>query len=112
MADGADRGGPGRAGRRPALADRENAHDGDGVALTGALDPDRVLLVADAGLGTINSVRAARDSFGDLAPRLVVHLNRYDDADDLHRRNRSWLAERDGFALTTDVPALADALLR
>ena len=33
------------------------ADDGDGVSLAEHLDPDRVVLVADAGLGTINAVR-------------------------------------------------------
>ena len=52
------------------------------------------MLVADAGLGTINSVRL---SVGALAgPRgLVVFLNRFDAADDLHRRNRDWLRTRE-----------------
>ena len=86
------------------------ADDGDGVALAGALDPDRVLLVADAGLGTINAVRTSLDALGALAARTIVHLNRYDDAEDLHRRNRTWLAERDGSTTTVDAGALADAV--
>ncbi len=86
------------------------AHDGDGVALAAALGPDVLLLVADAGLGTISSVRGARDSFGELAGRMLVHLNRYDDGDDLHHRNREWLVDADGFDVTTDIAALADRL--
>jgi hypothetical protein len=27
----------------------------------------------------------------------VVVLNRFDDRDEIHRRNRQWLAERDGY---------------
>jgi hypothetical protein len=30
---------------------------------------------------------------------LLVVLNRFDPADDLHVRNRQWLAERDGLAV-------------
>jgi hypothetical protein len=50
------------------------------------------VLVADAGLGTINSVLL---SVGVLEGwPLVVVLNRYDTLDDLHRRNRAWLVDR------------------
>jgi dethiobiotin synthetase len=86
------------------------AHDGDGVALTAELEPDVLVLVADAGLGTISSVRSARDSFGPLADGMVVHLNRYDGTTDLHRRNAAWLRDADGFAVTTDLAALVDRL--
>jgi hypothetical protein len=40
-----------------------------------------------------------------------VFLNRLDAADDLHRRNRDWLAERDGLAVVSDVDALAASVL-
>jgi dethiobiotin synthetase len=70
------------------------AADGDAVDLCHLLAPDLVLLVADAGLGTINSVRL---SVGVLrAADVVVVLNRFDPGDPLHVRNRRWLAERDG----------------
>ena len=84
------------------------AVDGDGVALSCALEPAFVLLVADAGLGTLNAVRLSVDAFAALP--LLLHLNRYDPASDLHRRNRSWLEERLGLALSTDLPALAAAI--
>jgi dethiobiotin synthetase len=35
-------------------------HDGDAVALADALQPDLIVLVADAGLGTINAVASTR----------------------------------------------------
>ena len=89
--------------------------DADGVALAAALMPDVVVLVADAGLGTINSIRLAvaalevlvetRDSL-----ELIVMLNRFDPADDLHVRNRAWLESNDGLTLVTSVEALADAV--
>ena len=69
------------------------AHDGDVVALAGLLAPDIVLLVADAGLGTLNSVRLSVDALPDAAPVVVV-LNRYDEGNDLHVRNRRWLLRR------------------
>jgi dethiobiotin synthetase len=76
------------------------ADDGDSVALAGALHPERVVLVADAGLGTINAVRL---SAAALAPWLVtVALNRFDAVDDLHLRNHEWLAGRDGYDVVTD----------
>jgi dethiobiotin synthetase len=85
------------------------AHDGDGVDLTAALAPGLVLVVADAGLGTINAVRLTVDALAGIAP-VVVHLNRFDPDDDLHRRNRDWLADRCGMTVTTDLGDLADAV--
>jgi len=96
-------------GPRSPLAD-----DGDTVALATALAPDLVVLVADAGLGTINAVRLAHDAFGDRAPILVVPvvvaLNRYDDSLLLHRANRDWL-EANGFSVVTEPKTVAARLL-
>jgi dethiobiotin synthetase len=78
--------------------------DGDTAALARALGAARVILVADAGLGVINSVRLSAAALGGLP--LVVHLNRFDAADDLHRRNAEWLGARDGFDLTTSIEEL------
>lgn len=44
--------------------------------------------------------------------RVVVHLNRYDDHDDLHRRNIEWLRHRHGLELTVTPEALARILRR
>jgi dethiobiotin synthetase len=82
--------------------------DADNVAFARLLRPDLALLVADAGLGTINAVRLALDALDGL-PVLVV-LNRYDGGDDLHRRNRAWLAERDGSPVVTGIAELAERL--
>jgi dethiobiotin synthetase len=74
------------------------AADGDAADLIAAIDPDVVVLVADAGLGTINAVRlslAALGSIGTGAEPVVV-LDRFDGGHDLHRRNREWLEVRDG----------------
>ena len=82
------------------------AHDGDTVDLIAHLKPDAVVLVADAGLGTINAVLL---SFAALAPAPVhVILNRFDAGDPLHVANERWLSEHFGLNVSTDVDALAD----
>lgn len=83
------------------------AHDGDGIELTARLRPDLVVLVADAGLGTINAVRPAVTALGLAGPVLVV-LNRYDEAEELHRRNRAWLADVVGVDLVVSVEELTE----
>ena len=77
------------------------AIDGDCLALCEALDPDVIVLVADAGLGTINAVRLTLDALGPLAALAVVVLNRFDPESDLHRRNLEWVSERDGRRVVT-----------
>ena len=71
------------------------AADGDCLALCEALAPDVVVLVADAGLGTINAVRLTLRALRPLPSPVIVVLNRYDAAVDLHVRNREWLKARD-----------------
>jgi dethiobiotin synthetase len=84
------------------------AADGDTVDLCHAVRPDKVILVADPGLGTINAVRL---SVAALRPwPVIVVLNRYDDHNSLHNRNRSWLAERDTLDVATDPAELASRL--
>ena len=77
------------------------AVDGDCVDLARALHPDAMLLVAHAGLGTISAVRHGVRALAGFEP--VVLLNFYDRADELHRRNARWLADRDGFRIATSV---------
>jgi dethiobiotin synthetase len=84
------------------------ASDGDTVALVEALRPDHVVLVADAGLGTINAVRLAHPLLVPLA-RVTVFLNRYDDDDDLHRRNGDWLMG-EGFDVDRLIAGLAGSV--
>ena len=84
------------------------AADGDSRELALAVAARLVLLVADAGLGTIDSVRLATEA---IAPTpVLVHLNRFDATDDLHRRNAAWLRDVDGIDLTVDTDALAGRL--
>jgi len=84
------------------------AFDGDSADLCAALDPDLVVLVADAGLGTINAVRL---SAAALEPRpLVVYLNHW-NGEQLHELNRAWLADRDGFEVVVTPDELAEQLV-
>ena len=90
----------GAGGVRSPLAD-----DGDTVALIRAVAPDEVLVVADAGLGTINAVRL---TIAAITPTpVVVALNRFAPTDDVHRANREWLATRDGLTVVTSPDELA-----
>jgi dethiobiotin synthetase len=88
------------------------AGDGDGLDLGARLAVTATVLVADPGLGTINSVRlsAAAVAVAGL-PAPVVFLNRFDPADPLHAANRDWLRHRDGFDCVTAVADLADRLI-
>lgn len=95
----------GAGGLRSPLAD-----DGDNLALVAALDPALVILVADAGLGTINVVRLSADALRTRSH--VVYLNRFTPANDVHIRNLDWLRERDGDDVVTDVDALTDRVMR
>jgi dethiobiotin synthetase len=83
------------------------AEDGDAVALGLLLQPDVIVLVADAGLGTINAVRLSVGALVSVSP-VVVMLNRFESSDDLHVRNRAWLVERDGFVVVDSVSGLVD----
>ena len=86
------------------------AHDGDGVELVRQLRPDDVVLVADAGLGTINAVLLSVGPYAALGHDPLVVLNRFDGDDDLHRRNLAWLRDRVGLRVFTDVDDVATAL--
>jgi dethiobiotin synthetase len=80
------------------------AHDGSSFDLLRLLEPDDVLLVADAGLGTINAIRL---SLQILTPyRVQILLNRYDAANELHRLNAEWLRDRDGLRIALDLASL------
>jgi dethiobiotin synthetase len=83
--------------------------DGDTAALAHGLGADRVVLVADPSLGVINSVRLSAVALAPLG--VIVHLNRWEPADDLHRRNRAWLQDVDGFTVTTTLSDLLEAVI-
>jgi dethiobiotin synthetase len=87
------------------------AADGDAVSLATALEPDLVMLVADAELGTLNLVRLSAEALREVPARLVVVLNRFDPATELHGLNRDWLRSAGGLhvmCLPGDDQALVD----
>jgi dethiobiotin synthetase len=84
------------------------ACDGDSLDLLNRLGVDRLLLVADAELGTINAVRLTLAAVGPTPT--VVYLNRFDPDNRLHQLNRTWLIEQDKLTVITDVHSLAVAI--
>ena len=84
------------------------AADGDNVDFARVIRPDFVVLVADAGLGTINAVRLSVEAFDGFP--LTVALNRF-GTDPLHARNHDFLVERAGLDVVT-APAQLAARLR
>ena len=82
------------------------SHDADNLGLIDCLRPSRVILVADAGLGTLNAVRLCLRALGTI--QTYVFLNRFDASNELHARNREWLS-RDG--VRTWIEAELDQLL-
>jgi len=78
----------------------------DAIDLLNAIHPDQVLLVADAGLGTINSVRL---TLGVLTPwDVVVFLNRFDAGDPLHRANLATLENDRRSPVGRVIPVLTE----
>lgn len=84
------------------------AHDGDSLSLAQLLEPDLVLLVADPALGVVSTARMTADALGDRP--LLVLLNRYDEADEVHRRSLDWLRDVDRLTVVTDLTAVTDRL--
>jgi dethiobiotin synthase len=88
------------------------ACDGDCLALCAGIAPDVVVLVADAGLGTINAVRLTHGAMAGLRQVTTVVLNRFDAGEDLHVRNRDWLLA-EGLRVVVvpgDEPPLVDLI--
>ncbi|HEV3227050.1 MAG TPA: dethiobiotin synthase [Acidimicrobiales bacterium] len=83
------------------------AFDADSVDVCHHVEPDLTVLVADAGLGTINAVRLSAEAI-DPWP-FVVYLNHW-TGDELHTLNRAWLADRDGFDVVVSPDELAGRL--
>ena len=87
------------------------AHDGDTLSLVERLDPDYVVIVAPSGLGAINDILTTRDALASRAP-LIVFLNRFDPADDLHARNLAWLRDNEKVPLAVTPHRVARCLLK
>ena len=86
------------------------AADGDCLDYCAALAPDLLVLVADAGLGTINAVRLSAEAMAPLGVPITVVLNRFDADAVLQQRNLEWLRDRDGRQVLT-IPAGEAALM-
>lgn len=84
------------------------ACDGDSMQLIERLNVDQILLVADASLGTINSVRLTLAAIGNIPT--IVYLNRFDPENEVHELNRRWLIEQDKLTVITDLHSLALAI--
>ncbi len=80
------------------------AHDADSVDLVHRLQVDTVLLVADAGLGTLNAVRLSLTAIHALPT--FIFLNRYDPDNELHVLNMQWLRERYGIEVGVTVESV------
>jgi len=85
------------------------AQDGDSVTLAEHIDPDLVLLVADAGLGVINAVRTSATALARWP--LTVVFNRYDPAFKLHKLNRTWL-NTCGLDIVVSIDKATDRVVR
>lgn len=72
------------------------AADGDALDLASALSPDLVVVVADAGLGTIHAVRLVSGALAARDLDYVTVLNRFERTDELHVDNLHWLRKQDG----------------
>lgn len=83
------------------------AENGDTLDLIDALKPRWVIVVAEARLGVLHDVKAVSTSLGS-RPH-IIHLNRFDGADAVHRLNHGWLLDH-GHEVTTTIADLADAL--
>lgn len=81
-----------------------SADGGDTADLVDRLEPDLVVLVADAGLGTLHAVRTSLPVLK--GHEVAVFLNRFVAGDDLHRRNRAWLSANVLARVVTDVSGL------
>ena len=93
----------GAGGPRSPLAD-----DGDSTDLARQLDSERILLVADAELGTINASLLAAEALEGCP--VTLFLNRYDDASELHQLNATWLRENSGLEVFTEIDRLFERL--
>ena len=90
------------------------ADDADSRSLAHGIDPDLVVVVAEAGLGVIDAVRMATDALAARAwraPDPLVFLNHFDPDNDLHCRNVEWLRSRDGFDVTTRIAELVERFI-
>jgi dethiobiotin synthetase len=84
-------------------------HDADSVEFLERVAPDRVVLVADAGLGSLNAIRLSLACLRSLP--VEVLLNRFDPSDKLHQLNLTWLREHYAIQPHTAITELLDAIV-
>ena len=84
------------------------AADGDGVDLVARVAPDLVVLVSGAGLGVLSAVRLAERALGGV--RLVVYLNHFAPADEVHAANLRWLGRHSSAPVVVTVAELVERL--
>lgn len=82
------------------------AADGDNLDLIERLDPDRVVVVAPAGLGAIHDVVACAAPLA--GRRSVVFLNHFDPGAEVHALNLNWLTKVRGLVAVTSIEDLAE----
>lgn len=83
------------------------ACDGDTTDLARGVAAEIVVLVSDAGLGSINAVRCSADALTGFP--ILVALNHFDETDRVHVANRLWL-EQAGFEIFVTPAAIAARL--
>jgi dethiobiotin synthetase len=81
------------------------AADGDGVDMVAALQPELVVVVAPAVLGTLSNISLALRALG--RERLLVYLNWFDSDDYVQVANKRWISERYCVPVATEIPHLA-----
>jgi dethiobiotin synthetase len=79
-------------------------HDADSVEFVQLVQADSLLLVADAGLGSLNAIRLSLACLP--AVPVAVLLNRFDARASLHQLNRTWLHDQYGIATFTEIDTL------
>ncbi len=84
------------------------AIDGDTVDLARAVMPDVTVVVSNAELGCISSVRLAADALK--GHRLIIALNWYVSDNTLHQLNCDWLTNTDRFRVVTRPDQLAEEI--
>lgn len=80
------------------------AHNGYCEDFVRGLAPDEVLLVADAGLGTINAIKLSMHCVDTTRTR--VFLNRFDETHRLHVLNAEWLRQYEALKVLTKIDDL------
>jgi dethiobiotin synthetase len=85
------------------------ATDGDTAALARRVGADLVVVVGEAQLGIINSVRLSHLALQPLT--VAFYLNRYDPASSPQERSRHWLTQVDNFHVSTTVAEVTDTVV-